>query len=211
MEFGSAVILAGGKSRRMGFDKQLLQLENRCLLRHQGEQLAELFEQVIVVSNTPELYQEPPFILVGDELHQKGPLGGIHSGLKRAASDKVFFLACDMPNINPDYIRFMQERLRSSSSEACVTRFGNWIEPFNAFYTRNLVPAIEEYLGRGRHSLFKFLNAQNTHYVSEEEARTYSPDWQMFLNLNTPEELAAWRQQNREDRKGPQQIAEPPL
>jgi len=211
MEFGSAVILAGGKSSRMGFDKQLLQVENRCLLRYQGEQLVKLFDQVIVVTNTPELYREPPFILVSDEICNKGPLGGIHSGLKHAESAKVYFLACDMPNINPNYIRFMQKRLRSSTATACVTRFGNWIEPFNAFYSRELVPVIEDYLGRGHHSLFKFLNAQTTHYLSEEEARTFSPDWKMFLNLNTPEEFAAWRQQDLKAGGDPPEVAKPPL
>ncbi len=192
-EFGSAVILAGGKSRRMGFDKQFLQIKNHYLLCHHGEQLAKLFEQVIVVTNTPELYRDTPFILVSDEICHKGPLSGIHIGLKTASSRQVYFLACDMPNINLDYIRFMQERLRGCTDNACITRFGDWIEPFNAFYARDLLADIEAYLGRDQRSLFQFLKHQDTHYVSEAEARHYSPDWEMFLNLNTREEFEAWR------------------
>ncbi|OEU60640.1 MAG: molybdenum cofactor guanylyltransferase [Desulfuromonadales bacterium C00003094] len=192
-EFGSAVILAGGKSRRMGFDKQFLQIKNHYLLCHHGEQLAKFFDQIIVVTNTPELYREPPFVLVSDELQDKGPLGGIHIGLKTASSRQVFFLACDMPNINLDYIRFMQQRLQGGTETACITRFGDWIEPFNAFYARDLVSDIEDYLDRGHHSLFGFLKDHNTHYVSEADARRYSPDWQMFLNLNTRAEFEVWR------------------
>jgi len=192
-EFGSAVILAGGKSRRMGFDKQFLQIKNHYLLCHHGEQLAKLFKQIIVVTNTPELYQDTPFILVSDELRDKGPLGGIHIGLKTATSRQVYFLACDMPNIHLDYIRFMQQRLRGGTANACITRFGDWIEPFNAFYARDLLTDIEDYLNNGHHSLFRFLKNQNTHYISEAEARHYSPDWQMFLNLNTREDFETWR------------------
>ncbi|ABA89080.1 molybdopterin nucleotidyltransferase [Syntrophotalea carbinolica DSM 2380] len=195
MKFGSAVILAGGKSRRMGFDKQFLQVKNHYLLCHHGEQLAALFDKIIVVSNTPELYRETPFVVVSDEIRDKGPLGGIHIGLKTAVSDYVYFLACDMPNINLDYIRYMRQCLESSPARACITRFGDWIEPFNAFYSRDLVAAIEDYLGAGHHSLFRFLKSLATHYVSEQQARHFSPDWRMFLNLNTREDFEKWRRQ----------------
>jgi len=193
MEFGSAVILAGGKSSRMGFDKQFLQIKNHYLLCHHGKELAKLFKQIIVVTNTPELYRDTPFVLVSDVIPNKGPLGGIHIGLKTATSCQVYFLACDMPNIRLDYIRFMQQRLRDNPAKACITRFGDWIEPFNAFYARDLVPEIEDYLGRGHHSLFQFLKELDTHYIAEDEARRFSPDWGMFLNLNTREDFEAWR------------------
>lgn len=208
-EFGSAVILAGGKSRRMGFDKQFLQIKNHYLLCHHGEQLASLFEQIIVVTNTPELYRDTPFVLVSDEICNKGPLGGIHIGLKTANSRQVYFLACDMPNINLAYIRFMQQRVQDTTASACITRFGDWIEPFNAFYARDLVPAIADYLGRGHHSLFQFLKERDTHYVSEAEARRYSPDWQMFLNLNTREDFESWRNNGPDLGCNPPRVTEP--
>ncbi len=192
MEFGSAVILAGGKSSRMGFDKQFLQAKNSYLLCHHQHQLAEVFNQIIVVSNVPELYANTSFELVRDEIPGKGPLGGIHIGLKTARSQQVYLLACDMPNIHLGYIRFMQQRLREAPAQACITRFGDWIEPFNAFYSRSLVPEIKHYLGRGHHSLFHFLKELDTLYIEEQEARRFSPDWSMFLNLNTRENFEAW-------------------
>jgi molybdopterin-guanine dinucleotide biosynthesis protein A len=193
MKFGSAVILAGGKSRRMGFDKQFLQIKDHYLLCWHGEQLATMFDQIIVVSNTPELYRGTPFVVVSDELRHQGPLGGIHIGLKTALSQNVYFLACDMPNINLDYIRYMQHCVSQNHAPACVTRYGDWIEPFNAFYSRVLISSIEDYLGSGRHSLFDFLETCETLYIPEAEARQYSPDWKMFLNLNTREDFEKWR------------------
>jgi molybdopterin-guanine dinucleotide biosynthesis protein A len=193
MEFGSAVILAGGKSSRMGFDKQHLQIKNRYLLRLHGEVLARKFEQLIVVTNTPELYRDTPFTLVSDEIRGGGPLSGIHIGLKTATSRYVYLLACDMPNVHLDYISFMQRHLHGRATSACVTRFGDWIEPFNAFYSRDLLPSIETYLASGEKSLFQFLRAENTLYIPEQDARRFSPGWEMFLNLNTREEFEDWR------------------
>ncbi len=194
MEFGSAVILAGGKSSRMGFDKQFLQIKNRYLLRLHGEVLARGFDQLIVVTNTPELYRDTPFTVVSDEIRGGGPLSGIHVGLKAAVSRYVYLLACDMPYVNLDYVAYMQGQLQESSAAACVTRFGDWIEPFNAFYSRKLVPAIEDYLASGRKSLYQFLCSCRTLYIPEQDARRFSPDWEMFLNLNTREEFERWRE-----------------
>jgi molybdopterin-guanine dinucleotide biosynthesis protein A len=192
MDFGSAVILAGGKSSRMGFDKQFLQIENRYLLRLHGEVLGRAFGQLIVVTNTPELYRDTPFTVVSDEIRGGGPLSGIHIGLKTATSRYVYLLACDMPYVNLDYVGYMKHRLQGSVAAACVTRFGGWIEPFNAFYSRDLVPAIEDFLASGRKSLFQFLSSRSTLYISEHEARRFSPDWEMFLNLNTREDFERW-------------------
>jgi len=195
MKFGSAVILAGGKSSRMGFDKQFLQIKNHYLLQAHGEKLANVFDQLIVVTNTPELYRDSPFTVVSDEIPEGGPLSGIHIGLKTAVSRYVYLLACDMPHVDLDYISFMQAHLQGSSAAACVTRFGDWIEPFNAFYSRDILPDIETYLASGKKSLFQFLQKLPTVYISEQEARRFSPDWQMFLNLNTREEFDKWRRQ----------------
>ena len=193
MLFGSAVILAGGKSSRMGFDKQLLQVKNHHLLRHHGHTLAAIFDQIIVVTNTPDMYKGAPFTLVHDEFSGKGPLGGLHIGLKAALSQYVYLLACDMPFIHLDFILHMQKRLREAGADACVTRFGTHIEPFNAFYSREIIDEIEVYLRAGKTSLYKFLQSLNTFYVPEAEARGFSPDWAMFANLNTRHEFEQWQ------------------
>lgn len=208
MKFGSAVILAGGKSSRMGFDKQFLQIRNRSLLRYHGRTLSELFDQIVVVTNAPQLYLETSFTLVSDEIRDKGPLAGLHVGLKAARSQYVYLLACDMPYLNLDYIRFMQRRLDAVDAETCVTRQGEWLEPFNGFYSRDLVPVIEEYLACGRQSLFHFIRSRNTLYISEQQARGFSPDWSMFLNLNTRQEFEQWRRSGAEGGFAPHAVGE---
>lgn len=187
--FGTAIILAGGKSSRMGFDKQLLKINERRLMDSLIQKLSPEFEKIIIVTNRPELYIGLSHIITKDILEDMGALGGIHAGLKYSSSKYAFVTACDMPNINIDYVRYMKDRLDSDDSFGCVTRFGDWIEPFSSFYSVELVKNVEKYLGDGRRSINGLINEFNITYIEEKEARKFSPNWDMFLNLNTQEDL----------------------
>ena len=146
-KFGTAVILAGGQSSRMGFDKQFLQLNNQNIISYLSEKLSNLFDDIIVVSNTLKKGDYNNFRVISDAIKGKGPLSGIHSGLLSARSEFVYFIACDMPNINLDYIEFMIKKIELNNNLplATVTRYKNWIEPFNSFYHKNLIIKIERH------------------------------------------------------------------
>lgn len=188
-KFGTAVILAGGKSSRMGFDKQFLEIGERRLIDNLRLKLNKDFDEIIVVTNRSKYYLGSIDKITEDIIVGRGPLSGIHAGLKSASSEYVYFVACDMPNIYLDYIRYMKEELEYLNVKACVTRFGKWIEPFNAFYSKEFIEDIERYLLKGKKSVNILLNKTNVHYVEEEKAREFSPNWLMFLNLNTRDEL----------------------
>ena len=188
-EFKTAIILAGGKSSRMGFDKQLLKINERRLMDSLIQKLSPEFEEIIIVTNRPELYIGLSHIITKDILEDKGALGGIHAGLNYSSSKYAFVTACDMPNVNMDYVRFMKDALSESTSFGCVTKFGSWIEPFSSFYSIELIKNIEEYLETGRRSINVLLKSLNITYIEENAARKFSPNWDMFLNLNTKEDL----------------------
>ena len=80
-KFGSAIILAGGKSTRMGFDKQLLKIDRRRLMDSIINKLKKEFDEIIIVTNRPELYIGLSHKITVDIIKDKGPLGGIHAGL----------------------------------------------------------------------------------------------------------------------------------
>lgn len=187
-KFGSAIILAGGKSARMGFDKQLIKLNERRLMDILINKLKKEFEDIIIVTHRPDLYIGLTHKITKDILVDKGPLGGIHAGLSQSSSEYSFVVACDMPNINLDYIKYMKDTI-SDKSLGCVTRFGEWIEPFGSFYSYKLISPIEDYLSKGRRSINGLLDDKAITYIEENTARKYSPNWDMFLNLNTKEEL----------------------
>lgn len=201
--FGSAIILAGGKSSRMGFDKQFIEINEKRLIEITAGKLGDTFDEIIIVTNRPEMYKESLFRVTSDIIHGKGPLCGIHAGLAAAASEFVYVLACDMPYINIEYIKHMkgviETRLQASEgADACITLKGEWIEPFNAFYRKSLVTKIEEHLESDKRAVFSLLKQLDTVYISELEARRFSPDWSMFFNMNTIEELRRYSQVTQE-------------
>ena len=191
-QFGTALILSGGKSRRMGFDKQLLQIRDRNIIDHIISQIRTEFDDIVIASNRPELYADTDYHIVPDQIKGMGPLSGIHVGLLAAKSQYVYVIACDMPNVNLDYVRYMKEQLAALPQEvdACITCFKEWIEPFNSFYNRNLIEPIEQHFAENKKMINTLLKQRKCHYISEEVARTFSPDWAMFLNLNTQADLA---------------------
>lgn len=194
--FGTAIILAGGKSTRMGFDKQLMKLQERRLVETLIQKLREEFDEIVIVTNKPEYYIGLADIITGDIIEGKGPLGGIHAGLLMASSRYAFVIACDMPSIDMAYVRYMKSRMESSEEMACVTRFGEWMEPFNAFYSKDLKSHIEDFLASGRRAIHTMLDDQSVDYVPESVARSFSPEWEMFFNLNTREDMEEYLQRN---------------
>lgn len=196
-KFGSAVILAGGKSSRMGYDKQLIDIYGKMLIERQYDMLKAEFSEVVVVSNEPVLVGLPQFVpdslvIAKDYYSGMGPLSGIHAGLRHSSSEYAYFIACDMPYINLDYIHFMKKQLCKNGANACVTRLGEWIEPFNAFYSVKALPGIEACLEKGEVAIHKILKNMNCLYIDEKEGRRFSPDWSMFFNINTKKDLSCY-------------------
>lgn len=188
-DFGTAIILAGGKSSRMGFDKQFLKIDKRRLMDKIISKLRSDFDEIIIVTNKPGHYLGLSQIIREDIILGKGPLSGIHSGLKVASSKYSLVVACDMPNLNMDYISYMKENV---GQHGCTTRFGDWIEPFSSFYSKDIVEDIEAYLKTNKRSIHDLLVNLQINYIDEQVARSFSPNWDMFLNLNTKEDLDSY-------------------
>ena len=166
-KFGTAIILAGGKSSRMGFDKQFLMIHERRLMDSIIHKLREEFEEIIIVTNKPESYIGLSHKIIKDIIEDKGPLGGIHSGLKESSSQYAFIVACDMPNINMDYIRYMKSCIKDNNLDGCVTNFGDWVEPFSSFYSKGIVEDIELHLLTNRRSINSLLKNLEIYYIEE--------------------------------------------
>ncbi|HLR20521.1 MAG TPA: molybdenum cofactor guanylyltransferase [Tissierellaceae bacterium] len=188
-EFGTAIILAGGRSSRMGFDKQFLELGEERLILSVIQKLQEEFDEFIIVTNKPENYKDFPYKILTDKIIGGGPLSGIHSGLSESNSKHNFIIACDMPNINLDYIGYMKSCIKETDYDGCITMYKNWIEPFNSFYSKNLVDNLEETILKREKKIYPFLKNHNIFYIEEDMARKYTPNWEIFLNLNTQEDL----------------------
>ncbi len=194
--FDTAIILAGGQSSRMGFDKQFLTVDNNLIVHGIIKELSSIFNELIIVTHKPEVYRNYSYKIVEDELLGFGPLSGIHAGLKNSNSLYNYIIGCDMPFINKTYIDYMISIIKDSPEklDGVITLYEDWIEPFNSFYIKDFANSIENYVKTGKPKIYPLLKKCNIHYVPEKEARKFSPTWQMFMNINTPEDIQNYRE-----------------
>lgn len=191
--FGSVILLAGGKSRRMGFDKQRLTIGDELVPHRQIRQLSAIFDQIIVSTKTPELYQNLAVQTVADLYPDAGPLAGIHAGLLQARSEYVYVIACDMPEIDASYIDFLKHKLNENFDDpplGIATVLNDNIEPFQAFYNKRLARKIEDALKTGDYSVTQFIRNQPFLLLDEGQLAEAVPDLNIFQNLNKPEDIA---------------------
>ena len=186
--FGTAAILAGGKSSRMGFDKQMLMDEGRRLVEKVIETLREEFSDIIVITAKPELYEGMGVRLFRDEYEGKGPLAGVHAALSHAQSQYIYLLACDMPVVSLPFVRHMKERIRETGADICACKFNDRMETFNTFYSCSLLPDVTHRLETGNSSLFRFIYGNQTCVIEQEDAARFDQELSMFTNINTRSE-----------------------
>jgi FdhD protein len=192
---GTAVILAGGKSSRMGFNKEFIEINGKSLVKSNIEKLKQIFTEIIVVTNNPKLYENLKVITTQDIYFQKGPLSGIHAALKRSSSEYIYLLACDMPEIDFKFIELMKEMISRKHPEIVVARKDSYIEPFNGFYSKSLLKKIEELISQSKLSVRALMDRSIVEYIDLNKVET---EKDLFLNLNTPQELNQYRQKGCE-------------
>jgi len=183
--FGTAAILAGGKSSRMGFDKQLLMEDDRRILETVIETLKQEFSDILIVTAKPQLYDGMGVRLCSDAYPGKGPLAGVHAAMRNTRSQYVYLLACDMPVVNLPFIRHMKQRIRKTGAMICVCQRNGRMEPFNTFYSRDLLPDVVHRLETGNSSLFRFIYGNPASVIPQEDAACFDKELQMFTNINT--------------------------
>jgi FdhD protein len=189
----SAVILAGGESRRMGSDKSLLPWHGGRFIEHIHRKLDELFDEVVIVTNSPSLYTEISGRKVPDIYYKQGSLAGIHSGLCHARNERIFVVACDMPFLSEEMIRALCAYDRQA--EVVIPRGEQGLEPLHACYTKSCLPAIEAVLDAGKKRIVGFFPQVAVTEMPPAEVREIDPAGCSFRNINTPEEYFALRDQ----------------
>ena len=205
----SAIVRAGGQSRRLGQDKRRVRLwgeSGPTMLEHTIGLAARLCAEVVVVLNDPGDWPGLAARAVPDVFPDGGALGGIYSGLLAARHDYALAVACDMPFLNAELIAFMLARPRDydvlvpRSLTPGATRNALGVESLHAVYGKSCLEPIRATLASGRRQIAAFFPLVRVAYVEPEEARRYDPAGRSFENVNTPEQMAeaaAWlAQQN---------------
>lgn len=178
----TGVILAGGRSSRFGTNKALATFRGISLIDRVLNVMAPLFQDLLIVTNSPEEYSRLNVPLVADVEPYQGPLGGIFSALRRATNDRVFVVACDMPLLDACTIR---EIIRSAGDAAAAIPVHDGIREYLlALYSRHLMPEMCRALGLGRLSLKEF--------CFQTRGIEWIPiDGDSWTDVNSREDLAA--------------------
>jgi FdhD protein len=187
----TGVILAGGESRRMGTNKSLLPLAGARFIDHVYRVCADLFAEVIIVTNTPRLYADLPCRKVPDLFVAQGSLAGIHAGLSQANTDKIFVVACDMPFLNPALVRRICAR--AGSADVVIPRSPSGHEPLHTVYDQRCLARMEEQLATGCSRIIDFFPQVKVEELSASAWDDLDPHGLSFRNINTPEEYYALR------------------
>jgi molybdopterin-guanine dinucleotide biosynthesis protein A len=183
----TGVVLAGGKSSRMGTDKALARMGQETLVERCVATMAQCFRQNILIANRAEPFAHLKLPVYGDEVPDLGPLGGIHTGLRHAETPAVFVVACDMPFLDADLIREMA--LALGDFDAVAARIEGKFEPLHAGYQRRILPTIESRIQSGDYSVNRLLGLLRVRAFTEAELDRHANWRRTFLNVNTPEEL----------------------
>ena len=175
-----------------GRPKALLKLGGRRIIERVVDAVKPAVDDLLIVTNTPELYTFLGLPMVPDIYLDHGSLGGIYSGLRAAPGDAAFTVACDMPFLHADVARLVVER--AGSGDVVIPRVGAQLETLHAAYQKSCLGAIEARLVAGRLKIVGFFDDVRVVEIAESEVARYRDPAIVFMNVNTPEELARARE-----------------
>jgi molybdopterin-guanine dinucleotide biosynthesis protein A len=185
----SAILLAGGKSSRLGTDKARVKLDGACvMIQNIAEKLSAVSDDVVVSTNGRRYEDITVEVRWAEDVTPgAGSLMGLYSGLRAVKYDYAVAVACDMPFINIGLLKYMIALPRDY--DALLPRVGDEFEPLHSIYSKKCLPAIEKNLRAGHLKITGFLDDVDVKYVTEEIINRYDPEHLSFFNVNTTEQL----------------------
>jgi molybdopterin-guanine dinucleotide biosynthesis protein A len=189
MDF-TRVILAGGKSERMGQDKALMPVNRRPLLSY-GLGRTDLLKAsaTLLVTNTPAVHGVFGLPMVSDVYTDCGALGGIHAALRAMDTPWALVVACDMPFLNADLLAYQLRVAQETDADAVVPRVEGHSQNLHVVLHRRMMATVEDRLRRGLFKLGALYPALNTRWMDEQEWHAFDPDGDSFANVNTPQNV----------------------
>ena len=183
----TAVILCGGKSRRMGFNKALLTIDGQFVLAKSAQHLQQLFPKVVLMTDQAGHFAGQAafreLVIWEDRYPACGPLGGIASALEQITTPYAFVMACDMPEQPLAAISALAAQ--GSQSQVVLYQREGRLEPLFGFYHQSCLPIFQKQLHQGQRRIKEQFSRLQVTKVATEEL--------LFTNVNTPEELSHWQ------------------
>lgn len=187
----TGIILAGGKSSRMGSDKGLLPFKGQSLIEYLVAEMKPFVENIIIVSNNLEGYdflKGQDIQVIGDTIPGLGPLGGLTTGLELSTNQWNFVLSCDLPFFKGEIIGFMNYSVQSKKEASClVPKAEGFFEPLCALYHKRTLKFLKSQIVVRNLSLQQALKNKEIQVEEIEKEVLQEKFGQfVFLNMNTP-------------------------
>ncbi|GAA5422768.1 hypothetical protein TEHD86_1503 [Tetragenococcus halophilus subsp. halophilus] len=182
----TGVILCGGKSQRMGFDKALIHFKGHYVLEETAMSLKKIFPNVLLVTDHKRKFPAQLLanhVFLEDEFMQKGPLGALVTALRHIDTPYLFLVACDIPSITVTKIRCL---LESVEDEQVILFSSEKLETLFAFYHRSCLSQFEKQLATDNGKIRTAFDCLDVKKVKKKNID--------IVNINYPEELIYWRQ-----------------
>ncbi len=191
----SAIILAGGKGKRMGYrEKALMAFNGKPLITYVIKSLEKVVDDIII-SVRDKAQEEvlikvlPGYTYVSDAYENTGPLSGILSSLTVCRDEFCFMAACDMPFINENVVELLFKKSEDHDA-AILRREDGRLEPLHAVYKcKPMVFETKRAIKNGKTKILAPFHRMNVNYVEIEDIRKIDPDLKTFININTLEDL----------------------
>ena len=188
----TSIILAGGRSSRLGREKHAEVIAGKSLIERAISRLSSLSAEILIVISQRQAgaslsFRYPEAKTVVDLYPGKGSLGGIFSGLVHSTCFLNLVVACDMPFLNLELLRYMVEL--SKGFDVVIPRIGDKMEPLHAIYSRNCLGPMESLLKQDKLKVTAFFDSVRVRYVEKDELDRYDPGHLSFFNINTQADL----------------------
>ncbi|RKD24400.1 hypothetical protein BEP19_08395 [Ammoniphilus oxalaticus] len=178
------IILAGGKSSRMGQNKALLKVGEQTGLERILERLSPLLSDPILVTNEPHLYEGLPVQIIADNYPGRGPVAGLEAGLVASKHDWNLLVACDMPFVSRKLARELLAR--RGDYECIVPMRAGRAHPLFALYRRSILPTVQRNIQADVLKMGAVLDASRSLYVEESELGQVDDFEDALFNMNHP-------------------------
>jgi len=181
------VILAGGKSTRMGTNKSLLKVDNVPSIERVSHTLEDVTDELILISNEQQTYDHLNIKQYSDRFVDKGPLAGLETALYHTDADWYVIAACDMPFVSKDIYEYLLSK-RDETTDAIIPKLDGRDHPLSGIYHRSVLPAIQKQIKQNNLRVKSFFDAIRITYVEDYSMFNEEIVTKHFFNMNNPKQ-----------------------
>lgn len=190
----TGIILVGGKSSRMGEDKAFMNVRGVPVFKRILNVFEDIFDEILIITNKEGRFAGCGYPEVADIIPDRGPLGGIYTGLKYAKSDSIFVASCDLPFIHTSIVKMIIKE--SNMYDIVVPDIDGMLHPLHATYSKRCMPYILERIENGSPNITGFINevqGLTVRRIKNDELVNEDPDFRSVFNMNTQTD---WQEAN---------------